>query len=343
MELVSEGTGGPTEFESLILRAGCNNTWLHWNSTERKQGDYLRDQWMRDSYAAMGHPSARGLFVHLYLNGLYWGIYNLTERPDEHFAAAHGGGKAKDYDARNGENVLSGDENAWKKLFASANAGFLNGHELADFQALLDLPAFIDFMILNHYGANNDWDHAPIGTPPAGASPPALSCFLSGTANAPWKALKPTPCLSTMISVPRGSSTSSPNPRNSGWRLATGCIDICRGEGRWRRKQPPNGSASCRNFFDSAIVAESARWGDYRRDVHRYKVEPYNSTRATTIGVRKSSGSSPIIFLGAPPSCSSSFKRRSFTAAQSACLPHPKRAHRPFRPVRRHLFHRGRH
>jgi len=28
-------------------------------------------------------------------------------------------------------------------------------------------------------------------------------------------------------------------------------------------------------LLDSAIVAESARWGDYRRDVHQYKEGPY--------------------------------------------------------------------
>ena len=27
--------------------------------------------------------------------------------------------------------------------------------------------------------------------------------------------------------------------------------------------------------LDSAVVAESARWGDYRRDVHQYKTGPY--------------------------------------------------------------------
>ena len=101
---------GAEEFDELILRAGCNNSWLHWSGEERARADYVRDQWMRESHAAMGHPSARGCFVHLYLNGLYWGLYNLTERPDEHFAAEHFGGSAKDYDARNGSHVLSGDE-----------------------------------------------------------------------------------------------------------------------------------------------------------------------------------------------------------------------------------------
>jgi hypothetical protein len=122
---------GVDEFDQLILRAGCNNSWLHWSGEERRHGDYIRDQWMRESHAAMGRPAARGQFVHLYLNGLYWGLYNLTERPDEDFAASHLGGTGKDYDARNGDNVLEGDDVAWKRLFALANAGLKGEREYA--------------------------------------------------------------------------------------------------------------------------------------------------------------------------------------------------------------------
>ena len=71
--------------------------------------------------AAMGRPSARGLFVHLYVNGLYWGLYNPSERPSAPFVAAHLGGKPEDYDVRNGDHILEGDDAAWKKLMTLAN------------------------------------------------------------------------------------------------------------------------------------------------------------------------------------------------------------------------------
>ena len=115
---------------------------------------------MRETYAAMGHASARGTFVHLYLNGLYWGVYNLAERPDENFAAEHLGGKSKDIDARNSDKILSGDDVAWKELFALANGGLHEKERYEAAQRLLDLPTFIDFMLLNLYGANGDWDRA---------------------------------------------------------------------------------------------------------------------------------------------------------------------------------------
>src|SRR5207302_6798217 len=104
------GESGVHEFDTLVLRAGCNNTWLHWSAEERRRGDFIRDQWMRDTLLAMGHSSARGFFAHLYLNGLYWGLYNPSERPSAPFIAAHLGGAPADYDVRNGDNILEGDE-----------------------------------------------------------------------------------------------------------------------------------------------------------------------------------------------------------------------------------------
>ncbi|HAB19596.1 MAG TPA: hypothetical protein DCE44_24585, partial [Verrucomicrobiales bacterium] len=65
------GHDGPKRLESLVLRAGCNNSWLHWSAEERRRGELLRDEFMRDSYRELGQPSARGGFFHLYLNGLY--------------------------------------------------------------------------------------------------------------------------------------------------------------------------------------------------------------------------------------------------------------------------------
>ena len=39
-----------------------------------------------------------GKYVHLYLNGMYWGLYNLHERPDDSFADEYYGGDKDDYD-----------------------------------------------------------------------------------------------------------------------------------------------------------------------------------------------------------------------------------------------------
>ena len=40
----------------------------------------------------MGQPSTHNTYVHLYINGLYWGLYDPAERPDDAFLAEHLGG-----------------------------------------------------------------------------------------------------------------------------------------------------------------------------------------------------------------------------------------------------------
>ena len=266
---------GTEEFDGVILRAGCNNSWLHWSGSERKQGDYLRDQWMRESYAAMGHPSARGTFVHLYLNGLYWGVYNVAERPDENFAAEHLGGKAKDIDARNGEKVLSGDDAAWKQLFALANAGLRETAAYESVQQLLDVPTFIDFMILNLYGANGDWDRASNWYAARRRSPDGKFIFFV------WDGERT--LEDVQASVLKFDDDFSP-PRlfqklreNAAFRLrfADHVQRHLSGNGALAPKPAAERFQKWSARLDKAIVAESARWGDYRRDAHRYKVGPY--------------------------------------------------------------------
>jgi hypothetical protein len=46
----------------------------------------------------MGNVSGHSRFVHLYLNGLYWGTYDLTEDPRRPFAKNAYGGSGEDYD-----------------------------------------------------------------------------------------------------------------------------------------------------------------------------------------------------------------------------------------------------
>ena len=45
-------------------------------------------------------PGIHSTFVHLYVNGHYWGLYNPVERPDAAFAAAYMGGEKEEWDAK---------------------------------------------------------------------------------------------------------------------------------------------------------------------------------------------------------------------------------------------------
>ncbi len=266
---------GVKEFDQLILRGGNNHSWLHWSAAERRSADYLRDQWMRESYAAMDRVSARGGFVHLYLNGLYWGVYNLTERPDEHFVAAHLGGRDKDYDARNADKVLSGDDVAWKRLFVLANSGTTNRARSDAVGELLDVPAFCDYILLNLYGANGDWDAASNWYAARKRTDAGRFSFFV------WDGERTLEYVNDSILTQ--DDDFSPMRLfqrlrgDAGFRelFARQALRHLAGNGALA---PSNAAARYRRLadtLDAAIIAESARWGDYRRDVHQYKEGPY--------------------------------------------------------------------
>ena len=63
-------------FDHLVLRACSTDAWCMRNTVDylwrNYDATYQRDQWMRDTQLAMGHPSPHGLYVNLFLNGLYW-------------------------------------------------------------------------------------------------------------------------------------------------------------------------------------------------------------------------------------------------------------------------------
>ena len=85
------GESGPTEFNALVLRSSTSETLA-------QQLHYLRDQTDRRLESAMGNPSVEGNFVHLYLNGFYWGLFNMMERIDPTFAVSRDGGSEEEYD-----------------------------------------------------------------------------------------------------------------------------------------------------------------------------------------------------------------------------------------------------
>lgn len=269
------GEAGVKEFDTLILRAGCNNTWLHWSGEERRRGDFVRDQWMRDTYREMGHLSARGRFVHLYLNGLYWGLYNPCERPSGPFVAAHQGGSADDYDARNGNNLIDGDDVIWKQMITLANAGVTNTAQFTALHELVDMPALIDFLILNFYGANADWDRSSNWYAARRRNPPGPYQFFVWDgertledANANTMAFDDDQSPTRLFQKLRG------HPRFKRLFEERARLHLT-GQGALTPLAAAQRYQKLAQEIDTAVIAESARWGDYRRDAHRYKTGPY--------------------------------------------------------------------
>lgn len=154
--------GAADRFDTLVLDARLNNAWNYGNNdTQRRKAQYTRDQFTSDIQNALGGYGHHGRPVHLYLNGLYWGLYNLHERPDESFAASYFGGNKKDYDVikHNQSNVVNGSNADYRRMFDLAQGDLAADAQYQRILQYLDVDNFIDYMITNFYYGNTDWAH----------------------------------------------------------------------------------------------------------------------------------------------------------------------------------------
>jgi len=263
------------EFDTIMLRGGYNNTWIHWDNGQRARAQYITDQWIRDTQLAMDRPSAGGFFAHLYINGLYWGVYNPTERPDASFAASYLGGEKEDWDATNSGEFNTGDGIAWTNLTMLANAGVTTLSAYESVRALCDVTNLADYMIVNQFGGNTDWDHHNwYAARRRTTSGPFM--FFSWDAERTLEDTTNNVCDKNNNYMP--SRVFQRLMANTEFRLLFadrvhrhllqpgGALTPGPMTNRWEARHAEVGEA---------LIAESARWGDYRRDVHPRSNGPY--------------------------------------------------------------------
>ncbi len=145
-------------FDSVVLRAGGSKTWLDFRDPANAQ--YLHDAFARDTARDMGKLDGHATYVHLYLNGLYWGLYNPVERPEAGFGEEYLGGDNDEYDAINRRTVtneaVDGTLEAYNTLLALADEDLSTDAGLAAVEAMLDLDDLIDYMLIHQYTVNRD-------------------------------------------------------------------------------------------------------------------------------------------------------------------------------------------
>jgi hypothetical protein len=169
-----DGENAAQEFDGLILDAMYNYAWHHANAQQRDYARFVTDQVVADLQNAASGGGPHGQYVHLYLNGLYWGLYNVHERPDDAYAAEYHGGEKEDYYIVKHANQDVDHEYTWVEggitaeqsyaaLLNAARAVEASPTSAANYQAvqdILDIDAFIDYMIVHYYGGNGaDWSH----------------------------------------------------------------------------------------------------------------------------------------------------------------------------------------
>jgi hypothetical protein len=283
------GAEAESEINTFILRAGFGNTWLHWSFSERAMAQYLRDRWTKDTHMKMGYYGSHGFYAHLYINGIYWGIYNPSERLDRKFAESYLSGNEDDFDIiKDYAEVAEGNITAWNTMMLMANSGLADEQAYKKFRGLLpdgtpdpnteamvDVVNLADYMLLNFYGGNWDWDHHNWVAIRNRVDPGNGFQFFS------WDAEHMVETVDADILSE--NNTNCPSRvfqqllQNQSFRrlFADRVQKHCFNNGALT----PESAASTWSWraaqIDKAVVAESARWGDYRRDVHSWQTAPY--------------------------------------------------------------------
>ena len=271
------GEDEPQVFKQLVLRCHFGNSWQHWMEGNRQEAQYTRDVWARRMQRKMGHTSVNALYVHLFLNGMYWGLYNIAERVDGQFGKDHLGGKKSDIDVikieEDGGNHIEAAEgtlDAWEEMLETA-ADAADAQSYAKLDTLLDIDAFIDYMLINQYAGNTDWDHHNW-----------YALRRRGQDSQGFRFL----CWDTEIIFENVDENLSAGSKHKGapTTIFQGLLKNNDFAARYRARAKELladdgllGETSVVEVWDSlyntistAIYDESARWGDYRRDVHQY-------------------------------------------------------------------------
>lgn len=279
------GPEGPNQFNTIALRGNIRDAWV-----AEHQGfgsaSYIGDEWAKRSQFAMEQPAVRGTFAHIYLNGIYWGLYNPTERPDDAFAETYLGGSKDEFDVVKfccPDRHTAGSIANWDDLLGQARAGLSSDRAYQRIQGknadgsanpaipvLIDIDNFIDYVINGQYHAQGDWpgNYYVIRDQVAGRTPGFQ--FFTWDNDIPFAG-----------GNPNGGNKVQTAPGNNWWTESPGEIEIplrtnaeyrLRFADRVYRHYHHGGAMTVANNtarwnklarqIRPALFAESARWGD---------------------------------------------------------------------------------
>jgi len=164
------GEEGVDVFDKIDLRCAQNYSWANGDG----RNTYLRDVFSRDSQRDMDQPYARSRYYHLYLNGMYWGLFQTQERSEARFAESYFGGQVEDYDVLkvNTEGysytleATDGNSDHWFEIYTmwfESNQEYFRlegkdefGNPIKGGQVHVDIDNLIDYMLIIFYTGNFD-------------------------------------------------------------------------------------------------------------------------------------------------------------------------------------------
>lgn len=294
------GEDGPKRFNKLDFRTAQNFAW-HYQSPA--YCTFLDDPFSHDTMRDMGHISTEGFFFHLYLDGLYWGLYQIEERPDSSFAESYLGGDEEDYDVIKSDEdtgamyATDGTTDLHTAYYNLVNSGVstaaqyfkLQGLEAdgvtvnTDYPRYLDPENLIDYMLIVFFTGAQDM---PLGPPGSNSMPRNLYTVINSATpdgfkylphDNEWSLMEQNGVSYSRVSATVNSSLWSATKFNP-WSLHNKLISNTEYKMKFAdqvHKHFFNGGALTptatvaryQERIDEitlAVIAESARWGDYQ-------------------------------------------------------------------------------
>ncbi len=293
------GEEAASEFNNFVLRANSNDGWPYFSGSCL----YIRDAFAMETARAMSMVSSHSDFVHLYINGAYWGLYNPVERPDAAFSATYQGGDRDTWDAINQDSVPDGNYDAWNRMLSLLTQGVAktevyqrlqgnnpDGTRNSAYEDLLNVENLIDYIILNTYAGNTDWPHRNWWAGRDRNNGDGFHFY-------PWDTETALGITGVDVDV-TGANGAVATPyaaarANADFRMAFadhvyrhfyngGALYVNPAKPAWDASHPENNRPAARfaglaSRVQAAIVGESARWGDqkatgpFTRDEHWQK------------------------------------------------------------------------
>jgi hypothetical protein len=273
------------KFDDLILRADFGSSWRHQSDTsgeglgafQRSRATRTRDAWFKDTFRDMGQVASHNRYCHLFINGLYWGTYDFTEQANASFAPNYYGGEREDFDVYEQGELKNGTSTAYNTM--TGISGLVTNANYELMKQYLDVPQHIDSLVMHLFIGHQDWG----GTKNWYAIRKRVSGPLGTFKYIPWDGEN----LLLNENIDRAN-----NPGGYGWpsglhgKLAENAqyrLDFA--DRVHKHMVAPDGAltpgkniarwAKWMAIMDKPIVAESVRWGDYRRDVHPWQTGTY--------------------------------------------------------------------
>ena len=152
-------------FSQILLHNGGSRSWSYFDRDQRREADYINDEFARRAWLDMGNLATHGTYAHLYINGLYWGLYNVTENLTPEFLVSYLGSTPTNYDivqanddAGNYPQATAGTVTAWNQVITDlAGITPVDNTLYTSITGRVDAVNLADYMIHAHFIGKTDW------------------------------------------------------------------------------------------------------------------------------------------------------------------------------------------